>query len=266
MKNVNHNKSVSANGVRESHLAKKNDLRIQKNPFLRFSVSLLLSLFLVYTVFQIQTPNTTVKDVAAVPIEDPDAFVMENFTVEQVVVEKIQEPEPVVEPTIITDILKVVDNDTKDLNKILSTSTEPVEVTTPFDPNSVVVDDGPTEIEEVPFVMIEDAPIYPGCEKFTSKEDRKACMSRMIQKHVNRKFDAGLANDLGLAEGKKRITVLFMIDEKGNVTGIQSHAPHPKLKKEAERVVRLLPKMEPGKQQNKAVKVKYTLPIIFRVD
>jgi protein TonB len=91
-------------------------------------------------------------------------------------------------------------------------------------------------------------------------------MSKKIQKHVNRRFNTELAQELGLSEGKKRIDIAFTIDENGNVTGIQSRAPHPKLKKEAERVVRLLPKMEPGKQQNKAVKVKYTLPIVFRVD
>ena len=67
-------------------------------------------------------------------------------------------------------------------------------------------------------------------------------------------------------EGIKRINLLFMIDEHGNVTDIQSRAPHPRLQKEAERVIRLLPKMQPGKQRNNSVRVKYTLPIIFRVN
>ena len=91
-------------------------------------------------------------------------------------------------------------------------------------------------------------------------------MSEKIQKHVNKKFNTRIAEEVGLEEGVKRINVLFTIDENGNVTGIQSRAPHPKLQKEAERVVRLLPKMTPGKQRNQNVKVKYTLPIIFRVD
>ena len=58
---------------------------------------------------------------------------------------------------------------------------------------------------------------------------------------------------------------MFTIDENGVVTDIQSRGPHPKLEKEAERVVKLLPKMEPGKQRKQNVKVKYTLPIVFTV-
>lgn len=122
------------------------------------------------------------------------------------------------------------------------------------------------KIEEVPFSLIEDAPIYPGCEKFKSKVERKKCMSEKVQKLINRKFNTGIADDLNLDEGVQRINVLFVIDEHGNVTGIQSRAVHPKLEKEAERVVKLLPKMQPGKQRNESVKVKYTLPILFKVN
>jgi protein TonB len=42
-------------------------------------------------------------------------------------------------------------------------------------------------------------------------------------------------------------------------------APHARLEKEALRVIEALPKMTPGKQHLKPVKVKYTLPIIFEV-
>ena len=47
---------------------------------------------------------------------------------------------------------------------------------------------------------------------------------------------------------------MFTIDENGVVTDIRSRGPHPKLEKEAERVVKLLPKMEPGKQRKQNVK------------
>ncbi|WP_420571794.1 energy transducer TonB [Kordia sp.] len=267
MKNVNHTKNVNANGVQESHLAKKNDLKVQRNPLLRFSVSLALSLFIVYTVFQIQTtteaePTTDVVEV----IEDIETYV--PVFQEEVVVVKELDPEPVVKQTLIIDKIKEVDNDHKELKEtVLITSTEPVKVTQPVvNTGDIDVMDDDEPIEEVPFAFIEDAPIFPGCEKYKDKNKQKKCMSDKIQKHVNRKFNTGIASDVGLDEGVKRINVLFMIDENGNVTGIQARAPHPKLQKEAERVVRLLPKMIPGKQRNQNVKVKYTLPIIFRVD
>ncbi|QHI38179.1 hypothetical protein IMCC3317_35660 [Kordia antarctica] len=266
MKNVNHTENVNAIGVQESHLARKNDLKIQRNPLLRFSVSLALSLFIVYTVFQIQTETEVVEVVTAELMEKDTTPYVPVFQEEVVVVKQI-DPEPTIKPTLIIDVIEPVDNDTKLKKQILETTITPKKVTSLVNKDDVpVMSEGRDENIEVPFAFIEDAPIYPGCEKYKSKEERKKCMSEKIQKHVNKKFNTGLAQDLGLDEGKKRINILFVIDENGNVTGIQSHAPHPELQKEAERVIRLLPKMEPGKQRNQNVKVKYTLPIIFRVN
>ena len=267
MKNVNHTNNVNANGVHESHLAKKNDLKIQKNSFLRFSVSLALSLFMVYTIFQVETASDIpVKDEIAEVLED-DLTYVPVFKEEVIQVKEIK-PEPEVKTTLITDVIKQVDDDYKDIkNTVLTTESKPKETTKVVATNNVeVIDEGTGEIEEIPFVFVEDAPVFPGCEKYTSKEERKKCMSEKIQKHVTKKFDTSLADDLGLDEGIKRINVLFIIDENGNVTGIQSRGPHPKLEKEAERVINMLPKMEPAKQRTNKVRVKYTLPIIFRVN
>ncbi|MEM6684826.1 MAG: energy transducer TonB [Bacteroidota bacterium] len=266
MKNASHNKDVNATGVHQSHLAKKNDLKIERNPLLRFSVSLMLSLFIVYTVFQIQTVEVAPE---VVKIEEPLTDDMTYVPVFQEEIIKVEElkPEPEVKSSLIHDKIKEVENDTKILKEeVLKTETKPTEVTTDFDPNAVEVLDTPEVIEEVAFAFIEDAPIYPGCEKFKTKEKRKQCMSEKIQKLINRKFNTGIAEDLNLNSGIQRINVLFIIDENGKVTGIQSRASHPKLKKEAERVVKLLPQMQPGKQRDQNVKVKYTLPIIFKVD
>ena len=89
-------------------------------------------------------------------------------------------------------------------------------------------------------------------------------MSDKITKFVQKKFNTDLAGDLGLT-GKQRISVVFKIDKNGNVSGVRSRAPHPRLEKEAARVVGLLPKMKPGRQRGKAVVVSYTLPITFLV-
>ncbi|MEM6720274.1 MAG: energy transducer TonB [Bacteroidota bacterium] len=267
MKNASHNKDVNATGVHESHLAKKNDLKIERSPLLRFSVSLMLSLFIVYTIFQVQTVEAAEE---VVQIEEDllqdDLEYVPHFKEEVVKVEE-PEPEPKIKPTIITDKIEEVDNDTEIKKQVLQTETQPKEVSKLVDVGDVdVIDEDDDKDIEVPFAFIEDAPIYPGCEKFKTKKERKKCMSEKIQKLINRKFNTGLAEDLDLNSGLQRINVLFIIDENGNVTGIQSRAPHPKLQKEAERVVKLLPKMQPGKQRNKNVRVKYTLPIIFKID
>ena len=121
----------------------------------------------------------------------------------------------------------------------------------------------PPEDLEVILTIVENVPEYPGCERGSNAEKRK-CMSKKIEKFVQRKFNTDLAGDLGLA-GKQRISVMFKIDKNGNVTGVRSRAPHPRLEKEAARVINMLPKMKPGRQRGKAVVVPYSLPITFKV-
>ena len=116
---------------------------------------------------------------------------------------------------------------------------------------------------EVPFSVIENVPIYPGCDKGNNAERRK-CMSKKITKLVQKEFSVNIARNLGLS-GRQRISVIFKINKKGNVVGARARAPHPNLKKEAIRVVNMLPKMKPGIQKGKAVVVPYSLPIIFQV-
>ncbi len=121
------------------------------------------------------------------------------------------------------------------------------------------------EIADVPFAVIENVPIFPGCESMKNNEARKACMSEKVSKLVNRKFNTELGGELGLS-GINKIFVQFKIDRSGNITNIRSRAPHPRLQKEAERVIKLLPKMTPGKQRGKPVGVLYSLPITFKVE
>jgi len=122
------------------------------------------------------------------------------------------------------------------------------------------------EIADVPFAVIENVPIYPGCENAGNNNAKKKCMSEKVMKFVQKKFDNELANDLGLDSGRQRISVQFKIDNKGNVVNVRARAPHPRLEQEAIKVVKSLPKMTPGKQRGKAVGVLYALPIVFQVE
>ncbi|GAB5401721.1 MAG: hypothetical protein Aureis2KO_33060 [Aureisphaera sp.] len=121
------------------------------------------------------------------------------------------------------------------------------------------------EIADVPFAVIENVPVYPGCENAGNNEAKKKCMSDKVQKFVQKKFDTELANDLGL-EGRQRISVQFKIDRNGNIVNVRARAPHPRLEQEAIKVVKALPKMTPGRQRGKAVGVLYALPILFQVE
>ncbi|MDA9067421.1 energy transducer TonB [Flavobacteriaceae bacterium] len=116
---------------------------------------------------------------------------------------------------------------------------------------------------EVPISVIENVPIFPGCDKGNNTE-RRMCMSRKITKLVQKNFKVKLSSELGLL-GMQRIRVIFKINKNGDVTNVRARAPHPKLKAEAIRVVNMLPKMKPGIHKGKAVVVPYSLPINFVV-
>tara|TARA_R110002167_G_scaffold22899_1_gene81547 strand:+ start:529 stop:2163 length:1635 start_codon:yes stop_codon:yes gene_type:complete len=117
---------------------------------------------------------------------------------------------------------------------------------------------------EVPFGVIDEVPIFPGCESRTTNDERKKCMSDKIAQHVNINFNTKIGKENGLT-GMQRINVIFKINNKGNIVDVRSRAPHPALETEAIRVIKMLPKMIPGKQKGKVVTVPYSLPIIFQV-
>ena len=116
---------------------------------------------------------------------------------------------------------------------------------------------------KVPSEIIDNVPVYPGCKG--SELKKRKCMSEKIAKFVERKFNTDIAADLGLT-GRQRIGIIFKIDTLGNITGVRARAPHPRLEKEAVRVINLLPKMKPGIKNGKPVIVPYSIPMIFQVN
>jgi protein TonB len=176
--------------------------------------------------------------------------------------QKIVPPPPPPPPPVVPDEIEIVE-DEKEIEETVIESTETDQQEEIVEVEDIEVDDVEEDID-VPFSVIENVPIFPGCEKEKGNNAKKQCMSDKIAKFVNRKFNTDLASDLGLS-GRQRINVIFKIDKTGNIVGVQARAPHPGLEKEAKRVIQMLPKMKPGKQRGKAVNVPYSLPILFQV-
>ncbi|MDN3595489.1 M56 family metallopeptidase [Zunongwangia endophytica] len=118
---------------------------------------------------------------------------------------------------------------------------------------------------DVPFSVIEEVPVFPGCEDLKTNEARKSCMSEKVQHFIVDNFDLGVGEEI-LEEGKTaRIITQFRIDENGNVRDIKARASHPDLENEAKRAISLMPQMKPGKQRGVATSVMYSLPIVFQL-
>ena len=108
-------------------------------------------------------------------------------------------------------------------------------------------------------------PLFKGC-KDISKTENRACFDRKMKRFVQKKFNSEIADGLSLRRGNHKIFVQFIINEQGDVVDINVRAPHPKLHKEVQSMIQKLPQFTPGKVAGKNVKVKYLLPINFKVD
>lgn len=107
-------------------------------------------------------------------------------------------------------------------------------------------------------------PVFPGCDKYATNNERAICFQEKVKKMVLRKFNNGLGEELGL-QGRQHIDLHFVIDENGKITDIRARSKSTELAEEAKRVARLLPVMQPAKHGNRSVKMSYDLPIKFDI-
>ncbi len=219
-------------------------------------LGLALALLVIYIGIEWKTYDRTVADLG-----------MSNLAAEEEIdipiTEHIQEVKPPPPPPPAPEKIEVVE-DKEDIEETVleSTETDETEKVEVKEIEEVVEEE---EVEEdVPFAIIEEVPTYPGCKGTNAQ--KKKCLQDHIQKLVRKYFDTSLANDLGLSPGKKRVYVQFKIDKTGNIVDIRARGPHKRLEKEAIDVVKHIPKMSPGKQRNRPVGVKYTLPITLIVE
>ena len=238
----------------------KADLRNKITLF--FQIGLILVLLITWRAIEFKTYDRVIAEKVEeefIPVEEEDIPITKM---------QYRKPPPPPPPPPVIDIIKVVE----DKEVVQETVFEKTEVEeeddipdAPIDFGDPGEDTGDEEIGDVPFAMISESPLFPGCEKEKGFKARKDCMQEKITKFVNRKFDRGIGQEVGLS-GLQRVFVAFKIDKNGNVVDIKARGKHPRLQQEAQRVIGLLPKMKPGKQRDKPVGVLYSLPIAFRVD
>ena len=175
-------------------------------------------------------------------------------------------PPPPPPPPVVPEMVQVVEDDL-DVEEDVIASTETnqnakVELIIPVSDVDYAEED--EEVENVPFMIVEEIPVYPGCESIKDKEKQKKCLNDKIHALYASEFDTEIGAELELT-GLYRIYVGFKINEKGEVADIQTRGPHKRLEAEAERVAKLIPKMSPGKQRGRPVSVGYSLPVVFEM-
>ena len=239
-------------------LPKKNpELEIGRNSSLYFAIGLNLMLFFSWQALEYKTYEKEDVDIGIVS--------MDAQTEEDIPIVQVNAPPPPPPPMAISENIEIVD-DVEDIEESIMESTETNQSEAIADKQKVI---GIGEVKvqvveeevEVAFAVIEDVPVFPGCEGL-SKSATKDCFQQKVQEHVVKNFKyPETALEMGI---QGRVSVIFMIDTKGYTIGVRSRGPDKILEREAERIIGLLPKMQPGKQRGKPVKVSYAVPIYFK--
>lgn len=163
-------------------------------------------------------------------------------------VEPKQAPPPPEAPKV-EEVLQIAEND-EDVQETTIQSSEDDNQAVEIKYVAPVVEEEEPEEAEI-FMVVEEMPEFPGgmaeCLKFLGK---------------NIKYPT-IAQENGV---QGRVIVQFVVNQDGSIVDpVVVRSVDPYLDKEALRVIKTMPKWKPGKQRGKAVRVKYTVPVTFKL-
>ena len=189
----------------------------------------------------------TEKEVTKYDVADMEFTFEEEVEIQQTTQETTPPPPP--PPVQEVEVLNVVEDDVE---------TESIEINTEDDKDVEVVIAPPVEApveeeeEEVVFVVVETMPEFPGGQQQLFKY-----LSENVKYPV-------IAQENGI---QGRVICQFVVNKDGSIVDVEvvRSGGDASLDKEAVRVIKSMPKWKPGKQRGKAVRVKYTVPVNFRL-
>ena len=119
------------------------------------------------------------------------------------------------------------------------------------------------DISDAEYLMLAITPEMIGQEiDITSSGDAEYAFYNMTNLGKNIKYPT-IAQENGT---QGRVIIQFVVERDGSITDVRvARGVDPYLDKEAVRVVKSMPKWLPGKQNGKAVRVKFTVPVMFRL-
>lgn len=215
---------------------------LEDKKFIYLLVGFVLALSLVYIAFE-----WTNKEITVYEDVDTDFVFEEELDVIQTAETPPPPPPPQAAPVVV-EVLNVVEN---------TEEVEAVEIVSEDDETEEIVIDVPVaapieeEEEEVVFQVVEKMPQFPGGQQ---------ALFEYLTKNIRYPV---IAQENGL---QGRVICQFVVNSDGSIVDIVVvRSVDPSLDKEAVRVIQSMPKWQPGEQRGKAVRVKYTLPVNFRL-
>ena len=185
----------------------------------------------------------------------------EEPQIEKIEVEKVKSSVAFTTPEIKKDEEVQEDQEMKSQDELASTNTaigaftvegNDEEAGEVLKAKEVIAEPEPPKVEETKvFDVVEEMPQFPGGQ---------AALLEYLAKNI--KYPV-VAEENGI-QGK--VIVTFVVERDGSITDVKVvKSVDPSLDKEASRVVKSMPRWQPGKQNGSAVRVKYTVPVQFRL-
>ena len=205
-------------------------------------MGLILVLSICYVAFE-----WTEKEVTKYEVTEDLAFIDEEIDIQQTTQETPPPPPPPAPQEV--EVLNVVEDDVE---------VEEIEINTEDDKDVEVVIAPPVEApveeeeEEVIFMVVESMPEFPGGQQ---------ALFKYLAENV--KYPV-IAQENGI---QGRVICQFVVNKDGSIVDVVAvrSSGEASLDKEAIRVIKSMPKWKPGKQRGKPVRVKYTVPVNFRL-
>ena len=221
---------------------KSENASLEKDKLVYVLMGLVFTLSLVYVALE-----WTEKEVTKYEVTDTEFLFEEEVEIQQTTQETPPPPPPPAVQEV--EVLNVVEDNVE---------TESIEVNAEDDKAEEVVIAAPVEApveeeeEEVVFVVVESMPEFPGGQQALFKH-----LSENVKYPV-------IAQENGI---QGRVICQFVVNKDGSIVDVEvvRSGGDPSLDKEAIRVIKSMPKWKPGKQRGKPVRVKYTVPVNFKL-
>ena len=163
--------------------------------------------------------------------------------------QKPEEPEP--EPQQaqqveiqLPDEIKVVSNDKEVIKPTIISVDQDKPLPPPNIPLGTKNVQADEDVDQTVFEIVEENPEFPGGNEG-------------LAAYLRKNLDNGVQG---------RVTVGFIVERDGSVASVEiKKSVDPALDKEALRVVKSMPRWKPGKQQGKAVRTRFSVPVVFRL-
>ncbi len=191
------------------------------------------------------------RDVMVVKESDQVQDIIAEEEVEITRPENTPPPPPPPPAPVVTEVLNVVEDDVELEQQDILTSEDTQEAAQTAVYTPPAVEEEEEESAQQIFTVVEEMPEFPG-----GMNELLKYLAKSIKYPV-------IAQENGI---QGRVICAFVVNRDGSIVDAEVlRGVDPSLDKEALRVINAMPKWKPGKQRGKPVRVKYTVPVTFRL-